>query len=160
MMQVLAKEMSDALQQPQSFRMNDPTLSDLTNNEIIQFSTYTLEHYEKFKQFSAEVQPRERHTVRTLIDLLRFRDLYETQQYVQALQVLELVNIIPFTDDFNQLQNLVNQFGSLDETIRKNIPEILLNTMDILYKIWCDLTSNPSVPGVVSIIHVNKKQSN
>lgn len=150
MMDVLAKEISDALQQSQSFRIHDPTLSDLTNNDIIQFSIHTLEHYEKFEHFSASVEPKKRQTIRTLVHLLQFRELYDTQQYEQALQIMERINIIPFTDDFNHLQNLVNQFDGLDETVKKNIPEILLNTMDILYKIWVNLTSNPAVPDVVS----------
>jgi hypothetical protein len=48
------------------------------------------------------------------------------------------------------MQLLVSQFSTLDETIKKNIPELLLNAMDILYKIWAAHSSSISAPIAVS----------
>lgn len=150
MIDVLAKELSDALQQSRSFRATDPALSNRSNDEIIRSAMQTMENYEKNEQFCAVIDGRRRQTIRVLIHLLEFRSLYEKNQYEQALQLFEYVNVVPLTEDFNHMQLLVNQFNTLDETIKKNIPELLLNAMDILYKIWAAHSSNMSVSNVVS----------
>ncbi|KAI9482779.1 MAG: Nup93/Nic96-domain-containing protein [Benjaminiella poitrasii] len=141
MVDVLAKELSDALQQPQSLRATDPTLSELSNDEIIQFSVQIMEHYEKHEAFSKVIDNKRKQTIRTLIQLLQFRTMYEKGQLEHAIQILEQTNIIPFTKDFNQTQRLVDRFSHLDESILKNMPEILLNAMDILYKLWATYSS-------------------
>jgi nuclear pore complex protein Nup93 len=154
MVDVLAKELSDALQQSQSFRATDPTLSQLSNDEIIRSATETMENYEKHEQFCAVIDSQRKQTIRGLIHLLEFRSLYEKGHYGQALQLLEYINVIPLTEDFYHMQLLVSQFNTLDETIKKNIPELLLNAMDILYKIWDAQSSNLSTPTAVSSFDV------
>jgi nuclear pore complex protein Nup93 len=136
MVDVLAKELSDALQQPQSFRATDPKLSQLSNTEIIDFAINTMNQYEDNQHISPLIDASKKATIRTLIQLLIFRVAYEEGRYETALQLIQQTDVIPLEGSIDQLQLYANQFPGLAETIKKNIPELLLNVMDILYKMW------------------------
>lgn len=153
MVDVLAKELSDALQQSQADRIIDCTLSDAPNVAIIQFATETMQHYEKFEPFTTVITPERQNTIRILIQLLQFRTLYEQNEYEKAFQQLEQVNVVPLRHDHYHIRLLVDQFNTLDDNIKKNIPEILLNAMDILYKTWASHTSQSSASRYVSAIY-------
>jgi nuclear pore complex protein Nup93 len=141
MVDVLSKEISDALQKPQSFRASDPTLSVLSNDEIVQFATNTMEHYEKNQYVSDLIDDYRKNTVHILIQLLQFRVAYEKTEYEKALQIMNNANVIPLGSDMNYITALVTQFDGLAESIKKNVPELLLNVMDILYKMWAHYVS-------------------
>lgn len=47
------------------------------------------------------------------------------------LQTIQRLNIIPFNN--SDIKAKVNQFGQLSEEVRRNIPEVLMATMNILY---------------------------
>lgn len=142
MVDVLAKELSDALQQPLSYRITDPSLSEKSNEEIIQFAVDTMTHFEKLQHINVLVDDYKRNTVRILILLLQFRIAYEQGQYEQAMNLINSAQVIPLGNcDLSQVQYYAMQFEKLAETIKKNIPELLLNVMDILYKVWSDYIS-------------------
>lgn len=141
MVDVLTKELSDALQQPLSYRITDPSLSEKSNEEIVQFAIDTMTHFEKLQHISIIVDDYRRNTVRTLILLLQFRIAYEHGQYEQAINLINSAQVIPLGGDLNQIHYFAMQFEKLSETIKKNIPELLLNVMDILYKVWINYSS-------------------
>lgn len=150
MVDVLAEELSVALQQSQADRIADCTLFTASNASIIQFATETMEHYEKFEPFTTVITSQRQNTIRILIQLLRFRTLYEENEYEKAFQQLEQTNIVPLHYDHSLIRRLVDQFNGLDENVQKNVPEILLNAMDILYKTWAAHVSQPSASRFVS----------
>ena len=49
---------------------------------------------------------------------------------ISLLQIIQKLNIIPFSVE--KVDEKVNEFGSYSEEIRRNIPEILVATMNIL----------------------------
>lgn len=132
----MAKELSDALQHTQSTRFLDPKLSYSTNQEMIEFATEAVEDYKNQQHLKLALDAKKVYTVHTLIQLLQFRMFYEEGLYHQAIATIQSMNIVPFNDQFNFIQQAADRFEQLDETIRKNIPEILLNIMDIFHKIW------------------------
>ncbi|CEP18109.1 hypothetical protein [Parasitella parasitica] len=144
MVDTLAKELNDALKQFQIDRIMDCTLSDESNTVIIEFATKTMQYYDRFEAFTEVITPERQSTIRILIQLLKFRTAYEENEYQRALQHLEQANIIPLTHDHQLNRNLVQQFDSLDEQTKSNVPEILLNVMDILYKTWAHHNARPT----------------
>lgn len=140
MMLVVAKELSDALHQTQSSRSTNPSLSLNSNTEIIQFAFETVQYCENNQYISPLIDDNKKITVRILIQLLQFRVAYDAGQYDKALRLIQQVNIIPIGGDFEHLRLLSEQFNDLDELIKKNIPELMLNIMDCLLKIK---TSSP-----------------
>jgi nuclear pore complex protein Nup93 len=142
MVDVLAVELSDALQQPQSFRATDPTLSQLTNEEIINFAFDTMNQYEQNQYVSGLIDDGRKNTIRILIQLLQFRVAYEQSRYDIASQLISTAQVIPLEGDIRHIQVYALQFETLADSIKKNIPELLLNIMDILYKIWAEYNNS------------------
>ena len=65
-----------------------------------------------------------------LLDLMTFFDYYHSQAYNDALDTIQRLNIIPVNN--SDIKAKVNQFGQLAEEVRRNIPEVLMATMNIL----------------------------
>ncbi|KAI8371915.1 Nup93/Nic96-domain-containing protein [Blakeslea trispora] len=134
MIDVLAKKLSHSLQ-----TRPDPIYQNNDNEATIQFAMETMSHYEKREQFSIAVDSHRRLTIRTLVDLLIFRRSYQHDTAEHALQKLIQLNIIPLTLDYDGIQQAVAQFNTgLDQTIKDNIPELLMNAMDVVYRTWVD----------------------
>lgn len=151
MVDALARELSDALQQPQSYRATDPTFSELSNEEIIQFALDTMHQYEQSQYVNSLIDDVRKNTIRILIQFLQFRVYYENTQYEIALQYINQTNVIPLAGETRVIQTYVVQFQQLDESIKKNIPELMLNVMDIVYKIWVTYNDSMNVPESVSM---------
>lgn len=145
MVDVLVKDLTDALQQSHADRIIDLTLSDEPNSAIIQFTRQAMDSYTKFEPFTKAVTAERQNTIRILIHLLQFRTYYDQKEFDMAMQHLESTEVIPLRYDHQYVLRLVEHFNSLDDSIKKNVPEILLNTVDILYKAWLSLQNRPAV---------------
>ncbi|KDR10998.1 nuclear pore complex protein Nup93-like [Zootermopsis nevadensis] len=66
-----------------------------------------------------------------LRDLLIFFDQYHAQEYHQALETISKMKLIPMT--LMEVEERVNSFKRLGEEICRNIPDVLLATMNLLY---------------------------
>lgn len=145
MVDVLIKGLTDALQQSHTDRIIDLTVSDEPNTAIIQFTKEAMDYYTKFEPFTTVVTAERQNTIRILIHLLQFRTFYDQNEFDMAMQHLESTDIIPLRYDHQYVLRLVERFNVLDDSIKKNVPEVLLNTMDILYKTWAALVHRPAV---------------
>ncbi|GAN05672.1 NIC-domain-containing protein [Mucor ambiguus] len=141
---VLVKELTDALQQSHADRVIDLTLSDEPNEAIIQFTKEAMDCYSKFEPFTKVVTAERQNTIRILTHLLQFRTFYDQKEFDMAMQHLESTDIIPLRYDHQYILRLAELFNLLDDSIKKNVPEILLNTMDILYKTWVSFLNRPT----------------
>lgn len=66
-----------------------------------------------------------------LLDLMTVFDYYHNQAYADALDTIQRLNILPFRHLDIKLK--VSQFGQFSEEIRRNIPDLLIATMNILH---------------------------
>ncbi|KAI8883137.1 NIC-domain-containing protein [Backusella circina FSU 941] len=137
---VLIKQLSDALQTPQSTRETNPTLSKLSNNDIIHFSNSIINSYSSLMSM---IDANKQTTVHILVELVKFRVLYESMEYRQALQVVTGTGVFPLGD--HGTQQTVDRCVGLNEGILRNLPELLLNVMDTLYKLWVEFSKHPSM---------------
>lgn len=71
-------------------------------------------------------------TFNLLRELGNFFDQYYDNNYQFAIEILEKLNIVPL--NMAQLEGSVNNFKKLSGEVTKVFPEVLLATMDILYK--------------------------
>lgn len=130
---MLAKELSDVLQQSKLSRLSDTTVS---NKDMLQFATQTVQECQQQQHLKALPNADKVLTVHLLIQLVHFRILYEQGDFFPAISIIRETQLIPFDEQLGHVQLAAEQFEHLHETIKKNIPEILLNVMDILYKLW------------------------
>lgn len=70
-------------------------------------------------------------TLFLLLDLATYFDLYHAGRLSDALDTLERVKIVPLKQ--GDIDYLVSGFRLLDDSVRRNIPDILLATMTILH---------------------------
>lgn len=67
-----------------------------------------------------------------LLDLLTFFDYYHANQYDEALDTIQKLQLLPFT--LNKVESKVSEFNTYPEEVRRNIYDILIATMNILHK--------------------------
>lgn len=65
-----------------------------------------------------------------LLDLINFFDQYHLNNYQEALDIMQRLNLIPFRSE--EIEERVNNFRLYSDEIRKNLPDILLAAMNIL----------------------------
>ncbi|KAF7493076.1 Nuclear pore complex protein Nup93 [Sarcoptes scabiei] len=81
-----------------------------------------------------------------LVDLMTFFDHYHNRQINEALDTITKLNILPFRS--SEIDAKVNTFAQYPEEIRRNIPDLLLATMDILCSQYKEIKT--SVPKVIN----------
>uniref|UniRef100_A0A1B6CIL9 Nuclear pore protein n=1 Tax=Clastoptera arizonana TaxID=38151 RepID=A0A1B6CIL9_9HEMI len=67
----------------------------------------------------------------TLRDLLKFFDLYAKNIYPEALEIIQRSRLIPLSMD--EIDDKIKNFQTLNEVVARNIPDVLLATMTMLY---------------------------
>lgn len=66
-----------------------------------------------------------------LLDLMTFFNYYHSNQYGEALDIIQKLKLLPFT--LSEVEVKAREFNKYPEEIRRNISEILLATMNMLY---------------------------
>lgn len=66
-----------------------------------------------------------------LLDLLTFFNYYHSNQYSEALDTIQKLKLLPFT--LSEVEVKARDFNKYPEEIRRNISDILLATMNMLY---------------------------
>ncbi|CAH1270686.1 NUP93 [Branchiostoma lanceolatum] len=66
-----------------------------------------------------------------LLDLVTFFDHYHTGQLDQALDIIQRLQLVPLTQE--AVEQRVAAFSSYADEVRRNLPDVLLAAMNILY---------------------------
>lgn len=69
-----------------------------------------------------------------LLDLMTFFSSYHKQSYIDALDIIEKLQVVPFNE--NQIGSKASEFKSYSKEIQHNIPDILVTSMNILYCLY------------------------
>ncbi|ORZ22161.1 Nup93/Nic96-domain-containing protein [Absidia repens] len=113
----------------------------MTVSEMIQFTQSTLANYEQHQHIVQMVSDIKKRTVRVLIEFVRGKQYYDQNDYDKALQVIGQTGVIP-TDYSTDLLQIVGQFENLDTSICNSMPDVLVMTMDMLYRMWQGYTNS------------------
>lgn len=66
-----------------------------------------------------------------LLDLMTFFNYFHSNQYAEALDTIQKLKLLPFA--LSEVEVKTREFNKYPEEIRRNIPDILLATMNMLY---------------------------
>lgn len=66
-----------------------------------------------------------------LLDLMTFFNYYHSNQFSEALDTIQKLKLLPFT--LSEVEVKTREFNNYPEEIRRNISDILLSTMNMLY---------------------------
>ncbi|KAG8175420.1 hypothetical protein JTE90_021117 [Oedothorax gibbosus] len=86
---------------------------------------------ERYKMQGHNATPETAGTFFLLLDLMAFFNFYHNNQHVDALDTIKDLKILPF--DIKDVEQKVTSFSSYSEEVRRNFPDVLLATMNILY---------------------------
>ncbi|XP_042895519.1 nuclear pore complex protein Nup93 [Parasteatoda tepidariorum] len=86
---------------------------------------------ERYKIQGHSANPETSATFFLLLDLMSFFNFYHKNQHTQALDMIKALKLLPFNNQ--EVEQKVTAFSTYSEEVRRNFPDILLATMNILY---------------------------
>ncbi|TIC03273.1 NIC-domain-containing protein [Wallemia mellicola] len=113
------------------------------NDDIFDLARGILDHYKRDARIAHRVSQKNRETVGVLLRLKEALTLYEQSQLDAALSTIEDVKLIPLNGDVISITRKSEEFKDLDESISRNLSDVLLITMNILFKIHANLKESP-----------------
>jgi len=103
-----------------------------------------LKSYEASAHIVKKLSVRNRQTCRTLLGLKEFVDLYVARDLEKALERIEALNLIPLTaQDVSVIPRRAEEFKTVDESISRNLSELLIITMKIIHQLHQTLKDSP-----------------
>ena len=78
-----------------------------------------------------------------LLDVMTFFDLFHAKKLDEALDIITKIRIVPLSQ--SEIDPMVSTFRLLTDELRRNIPDILLATMNILFTKYKE--SKSATPG-------------
>ncbi|KAG0247598.1 hypothetical protein BG011_001242, partial [Mortierella polycephala] len=89
------------------------------------------------------ILPKNLETCQILLKLVEFTELYDRAKYEAAISVIEDLDLIPLEADMSMIAKKADKFQGLDECVARNFPDVLLKTMESLYKLYQTLKMSP-----------------
>ncbi|KAI8051188.1 Nup93/Nic96-domain-containing protein [Syncephalis plumigaleata] len=100
-------------------------------------------HYERFSHIITRVSEEHRITLGILIQLYDFFMMCNKERYEDALQLMEQLNLVPLQADTPNVIYYCERLKYADDAIARNLPELLLATMDAVYQVYKQLRDSP-----------------
>lgn len=88
------------------------------------------------------------NTFYLLLDLMQFFDLYHAGQLDQALDVMQKLRLVPLRGE--SVEERVAAFRQYNDEVRRNLPDVLLATMNLLYRKYRNTRGSGQSPLVES----------
>ena len=102
-----------------------------------------LEHYDRSAMILHRISRKSRETCRMLLQLRDAFTLQEQNRLQEALDKVEELHLIPLRSDLTLIVRGAEDIKQLDEAVLRNLDTVLLNTMNILYKMHTALKESP-----------------
>ncbi|KAG0361585.1 hypothetical protein BG005_007870 [Podila minutissima] len=94
-----------------------------------------LTEFRNDPKISQQISDRSMETCTRLLKLVDFTNLYDRAKYDAAIAEIESLNLIPLEADMSTIAKKAEEFQSLDESIARNFPAVLLKTMESMYQL-------------------------
>ncbi|KAG0211674.1 Nup93/Nic96-domain-containing protein [Mortierella sp. GBAus27b] len=102
-----------------------------------------INEYVSDPKVNQQIAPRNLETCGILLKLVEFTELYDRAKYEAAISVIEELDLIPLEADMSIIAKKADQFQGLDECVARNFPDVLLKTMESLYKLYHNFKMSP-----------------
>ncbi|RKP05933.1 Nup93/Nic96-domain-containing protein [Thamnocephalis sphaerospora] len=112
-------------------------------DELVSQAQNIQAHYERFSHILSKVSPEHQTTLRTLIRLYSFFVDCSNERYEEALLLMEEQRLLPLQGDLPAILQRCEELNDLDDAIVRNLPELILATMDAIYQVYKRLKDSP-----------------
>jgi len=102
-----------------------------------------INEYVSDPKVNQQIAPRSLETCGILLKLVEFTELYDRAKYEAALGVIEDLDLIPLEAEMSIIAKKADQFQGLDECVARNFPDVLLKTMESIYKLYHNFKISP-----------------
>ncbi|KAF9913257.1 hypothetical protein EC991_000019 [Linnemannia zychae] len=102
-----------------------------------------LNEYVSDPKVSQQIATKNLETCEILLKLVEFTERYDRAKYDTAIAMIEELGLIPLEADMAGIAKKADEFQALDECVARNLPDVLLKTMDSLYKQYQFLKNSP-----------------
>ncbi|CDK24082.1 unnamed protein product [Kuraishia capsulata CBS 1993] len=111
----------------------------LLEDQSVALATKLMKIYNRNSQISDKVSLKSRETCSKLLEIIKIREQYEAKAYSKCLKSIMDLGLVPNAgSDLETIRFLSQQFNTLDESISKNIPGLLIITMTITRHLLLD----------------------
>ncbi|KAF9162413.1 hypothetical protein DFQ26_003567 [Actinomortierella ambigua] len=133
---------------------------DAMGNNSLLATRRLAKEYMNDSQISARISDKNLETCRTLLQLVSFMEQYDRGRYEAALAVIEQLDFIPLEADMARITKKVEEFKNLDESVARSFPEILVKTMESIYRLYTELKeSRYDEPGRRELMSLQKRRA-
>ncbi|KAG0232661.1 hypothetical protein BGW42_008001 [Actinomortierella wolfii] len=136
-MTLLNKQMAEALSNPGMYAQLTGGASDTLSS--LPATRRLATEYINDSKISTRISDKNRETCRTLLQLVNFMEQYDRGKYEVAIAVIEQLDFIPLEADMAKITKKVEEFKNLDESVARSFPEILVKTMESIYRLYTEL---------------------
>ncbi|KAF9990723.1 hypothetical protein BGZ75_000109 [Mortierella antarctica] len=102
-----------------------------------------VNEYVSDPKVNQQIMSKNLETCGILLKLVEFSELYDRAKYEAAVSVIEELDLIPLEADMATIAKKAEKFQGLDECVARNFPDVLLKTMESLYKLYLTLKNSP-----------------
>ena len=117
--------------------------TNIQYDQIFNIGSNILDHYKREARIAHRVNLKSRETIEILLKLKECLNYYENNQLDLSLSIIENLNLIPLNGDVIFITKKAEDFKEVDESISKNFSDVLLVTMNILFKLHANLKESP-----------------
>ncbi|KAF9323502.1 hypothetical protein BGZ91_003539 [Linnemannia elongata] len=102
-----------------------------------------INEYKSNPRVSQQIMPNNLTTCDILLKLVEFTERYDRAKYDAAIATIEELGLIPLEADMGQIAKKAGEFQALDECVARNLPDVLLKTMDSLFRQYQIFKNSP-----------------
>lgn len=111
--------------------------------DLPQLAQAILESYERQSHILRSISPSKRETCRILLTLKDCFESFAKGELEKTLNSMDLLDLIPLRGDVVTITRKAEAFKDIDESISKNLSEILLLVMNCISKLYQALKNSP-----------------
>ncbi|ANZ76945.1 BA75_03921T0 [Komagataella pastoris] len=111
---------------------------------IIALAERLMKQYNSSTEISGKVLLKHRETCSLLLKMVECRDLFVKQEWEKALKQIGQLDMLPIVAGVNvaAARSKVEVFNSYDESVAKNVPDLLVMTLTCIAQLTYQLTSS------------------
>ncbi|KAF9116162.1 hypothetical protein BGX27_004502 [Mortierella sp. AM989] len=102
-----------------------------------------INEYVSDPKINQQILPKNLETCSILLKLVEFTEFYDRAKYEAAVSVIVELDLIPLEADMSVIAKKADKFQGLDECVARNFPDVLLKTMESIYKLYQTLKMSP-----------------
>ncbi|KAJ3262323.1 hypothetical protein HK103_002737 [Boothiomyces macroporosus] len=141
---------------PSTIHTSENTLFGNISNPVATAEGILAFYYSRPQQASM-LDLRITNTCKTLINLAKFKHLYDQKEFKSALKLFYELDLIPSSNDITLVRNKANSFSALDDNIAKVLPNLLLSVTNALSQTYHQIKQSKTTDKEKMLVDIKER---